>query len=136
MGWVIAVKTWTRISHVEVYRGDGLSYASRDGIGVNVYPLRTSNLGFVRRPMQPFDRDRVAYWFGSVRGQKYDWLGLLCFTLAVRQGSPNKMFCSEMATNLYRAAGLDAVNPDLDADTVAPSEFLQTPALRTIWPGK
>ena len=134
-GLIIAVKTWTWISHVEVYAGDGLSWASRDGIGVNRYPTRYSDLAYVRRPLR-FTRHHffnMGAWFETVRGQKYDWLGLLCFTLAVKQGAKDRMFCSEFALNLYRAAGLNVLAKDCVPDHTAPSEFLQTPALTTVW---
>lgn len=149
MGWVIAVKTWTAISHVEIYTGDLTSVASRDGIGVARYPLRRSNLAYVRRPsckipstniqhpekhqVPGLDFARAMRWFRTVNGQKYDWKGLLCFTLAVHQGSMDRMFCSEFATRWYRKAGFDALAPEINADHVAPSEFVQTPALKTVW---
>lgn len=132
-GLVIALKTWTWIAHVEVYKGGGVSLASRDGIGVNAYPLRTEQLGLVRRPNQFFDLGAALRWFEGVKGQKYDWLGLMCFTLAVRQGAPDRMFCSEFAHRLYRSGGLKVFSNDLDADHTAPAQFDQTPVLDTIW---
>lgn len=139
-GYIIAIKTWTRISHVEVYAGDvpgrgKMSWASRDGLGVNLYPLRTAGLGLVRRPARwsRWQMSRAEDWFRTVRGQKYDWLGLLCFTLAVKQGAKDRMFCSEFALNLYRAAGLEVLAPECVPDHTAPAEFGQTPALRTVW---
>lgn len=135
MGWVIAVKTWTMISHVEVYRGSGTSWASRDGVGVNLYPLRTTGLRYVRRPAK-YEADVAEEYGQACRGQRYDWLGLLCFTLAVRQGSKDRQFCSEFALNLYRRAGVEVLSPDCLPDHTAPSEFLQTPALTTVWRAK
>lgn len=133
-GWIIAIKTWSRACHVEIYRGEGMSVASRNGIGVNIYPLRTTNLLYVRRPVRLLDIDNAMNWFfRAAQGQKYDWLGLLSFYLAVKQGSPNRMFCSEFATRWYREAGVELFNPELDADTIAPAQFDQTVELETIY---
>jgi hypothetical protein len=133
-GWLIAVKTFNRISHVEVYRGEHLSYASRDGVGVGLYRLRRAQLARVLRPAGPFDNAAARRWFWQeADGQKYDWLGLLCFTLAVKQGASDRMFCSEFATRFYRAGGLEPFQPDYDADHVPPSYFLSSGAFTTIW---
>lgn len=122
--WAIRIKTWSRACHVELYAGEGTSLASRNGIGVNRYAYRREGLIRVLRPKPPFDFPRMQAWFETVRGQKYDWLGLLCFTLAVKQGSPDKMFCSEFLTRVYRAGGFEPFQPDADADHIAPSEFM------------
>jgi hypothetical protein len=134
-GWIIAVKTWSsRACHVEVYIGNGESVASRNGIGVGVYPVRTSQLSEVRRPNRPFTYRNAMDWFYlKANGEKYDWLGLLVFWLAVRKGAMDRMFCSEFATRFYRHGGFSVVAPDWDADMVAPAQFLQTPAMDTVW---
>jgi hypothetical protein len=80
------------------------------------------------------DLDAGKIWFfKEANGQKYDWLGLLCFTLAVKQGSPHKMFCSEFATRFDRACGFNAVHPEYDADLVAPGTFLALPDFDHVW---
>lgn len=132
-GWVIAVKTWARFSHVEVYIGNDHVFAART-TGVNRYNLRTDHLGAVLRPFCSPDMDRASAWFYSVaQGQKYDYLGLLCFTLAVRQGDPKKMFCSECVTRLFRNGGIDLVARHWDADRVAPANLLMIPLLELVW---
>lgn len=133
LGWffglVINVKTWSRFSHVEVYAGNGQSFASRDGQGVGLYPFRASELLKVRRPdPEKYTHSRSVRWFETVDGQKYDWLGLLCFTLAVERGSNGKMFCSEFATRWYRNAGLLVFNQEFNADRVSPAQFDQVPS--------
>lgn len=140
--WVIALKTWNKISHVEVALAPGLSAASRNGLGVNIYVFRRSGLAMIRRPLkmpdiaaarkwlcQPYDPDTRT----GILGQKYDWLGLLCFTMAVSQGSPDRMFCSEFATHFYRQLGIDAMASDYPADKVAPAQYEQSPAFTTVW---
>jgi len=131
----ICIKTWCwDACHVEIYAGDGMSMASRNGKGVNLYPFRREQLTYVRRPNMTFNYANGRKWFNDVaRGQKYDWLGLLCFTLAVKQGSPNKMFCSEFWKNFFHETGLDVIAPEWSADATAPAQCRHTPVLTTIW---
>ncbi len=131
-GWLIALKTFNMVSHVEVYAGAGESYASRNGFGVDAYPFRDADLCEVYRPRGGINWPAAADWFQRVRGQKYDWLGLLCFTLAVRQGSPDKMFCSECATRLYRAGGVEPFQAEYDADHVPPAYFRSSAEFKRI----
>lgn len=131
-GWVIAVKTWTKVSHVEAYFGRGWSLGARED-GVNYYRFRQDHLCRILRPTMPFDMPQAMGWFGSVIHQKYDYLGLLCFTLAVRQGAQNKMFCSEWLTRWYRAGSFEAFSPEYDADHIAPAQFLQSPHFKIVW---
>jgi hypothetical protein len=132
--WVIALKTWTKVAHVEIYRGGQKSYASRNGIGVNAYPLRLDGVAAVMRPKQPLDWAAADRWFeDKARGEPYDWLGLLCFALARRGGEKHKMFCSEFATHYYRAAGLVPFDPRWPGVRVPPSFFFVSPAFEAIW---
>jgi hypothetical protein len=128
--WLIQLKTWHRVSHIEVYIGDGYSVAARDGIGVNAYPVREKGLYAVLRPNKPFSLTLATYWFLLVaKGQKYDWKGLLRFASraeVVGNNLDDKMFCSEFAARFYRAGGLDPFNKE-DADAIAPATFLVSP---------
>lgn len=144
LGWIIAIKTWTRLSHVEIYCGEGKSLASRGNKtvncsgeevrGVSLYPLRLADLACVLRPNQPFVFEKGLNWFWSeADGQGYDVLGLLCFTLAVHQGAPDKMFCSEFATRFFRQCDFKVFSESEDADHISPAQFVQTPALDRIW---
>lgn len=123
---LIAVKTWHWVSHCEAYIGDFKSVASRDGKGVGHYDLRVQGLNLVCRPKTPVDIDAAWDWFLTVDGQPYDWAGLSRFLLAGRApfGNNGKMFCSEFLTRFYRAGGYDPFNEYLDADAVAPCNFL------------
>lgn len=130
----ISVKTWSPAVHIEIYAGGMQSVASRNGIGVNLYPYRDKQLIAILRPNIPFNFAKGMNWFYSeAKGQGYDWLGLFCFTLAVKQGSPNKMFCSEFATRFDRECGLHSFHPNWDADKVAPGSFLMSPAFDWVW---
>ena len=120
--------------HVEIYDGDGISTASRNGIGVNKYLFRRADLISVRRAAQAWNYDAAFQWFiSTAKGQKYDWLGLLCFTYAVKQGSPSHMFCSEYATNFAREGGLQLIRPGVSADTVTPNDIDRTATLNDLW---
>ncbi len=133
IGLWIAIKTWAWVSHVEVYAGNGVSYAARVS-GVDAYKFRAEHLAYVLRPIGRFDADRADRWFDVVaKGQKYDFLGLLCFYLARKQGAQDRMFCSELATRYYRAGGHNPFNPLVDADTISPAQFRQSPAFRVVW---
>lgn len=132
-GWLIAIKTWNKVSHVETYLGNGLSAASRDGIGVATYPVRTNGLVMVRRPIRDLNMEAALAWHNQCIGQKYDWKGILVFTLAVKNGSKDKMFCSEHATRFARQGGLEPFSRDYDADRVAPANFLTSGAYYTQW---
>lgn len=132
-GWIIAMKTWHKVSHVEVYSGDGFSVASRDGEGVGIYNYRADGLCAVLRPNGFYHHEAAMRWFDTVDGQKYDWKGILVFSMAVRQGAQDRMFCSEFATRLYRAGGLEPFQTDEDADHIAPFQFLTSPRFDRIW---
>lgn len=131
----IALKTWHQVSHCELYIGKGRSAASRDGLGVTLYPFRSTELAYILRPNAP-TLDWVGFWkwFRSVNGEKYDWWGLVRFAWfkSVGGGNNGKMFCSEFLTRAYRALGVPVFNPDEDADAVAPFEFLVSPNLTPV----
>lgn len=133
---IIRIKTWSYCSHVEVYDGSDMTLASRDGKGVERYKLSHKNLCAVLRP-RGITRDGVEaarQWFETkARGQGYDWLGLLCFSLAVSQGSRYKMFCSEFANSFYNEADVTAFHPGWPSDKVAPGQFLTSPAFDWLW---
>ncbi len=126
-GLLISVKSWHAISHVEIAIGNGESVASRDGKGVNRYPIRSDHVAAVLRPMVPINVAAGLAWFETVKGQGYDWLGLLRFSwrseYVPSRFTDNKQFCSEFATRFYRQAGFDPF-PREDADAVCPFQFL------------
>lgn len=137
VGWVIAVKTWTRVSHIEVYVGEGNSVASRNGIGVGLYPARLTDMAAVLRPISSlFDIKKSMEYFAKVRGQKYDWKDLLIFGLLIKRGDRERQICSEFATNFYEAGGLRICQKEWKADRVSPSLFLFSPVFELIWRDK
>lgn len=121
-GFLISLKTWHRISHVEVVVAPGTAVASRDAKGVNEYPLRWAQLAYVLRPTVPFDLTKAMEYFKTVKGQKYDFFGLLAFYRTKAAASNGKQFCSEFATNFYRAGGLDPFHGER-AEIIPPFYF-------------
>jgi len=150
-GWVfgrlIALKTWHNISHCEVFAGSKerwhnlkgqvwggyASEASRDGLGVDRYPLRLTELAYVLRPIEPdFDWKKGEVWFESVKGQKYDWWGLVRFVRTNMKPSFNRMFCSTFVIRRLRQSGNHPVADTVDADSIAPAGLIDSPTLRVV----
>lgn len=132
-GWIIKVKTWARFSHIEIYIGGNQTVGAREK-GVHVWPLSTEHLGCVLRPDCTPNMEKALEWYYSkADGQKYDYKGLLCFYLAVKQGAQDRQFCSELGTRFYRAGDFWAMAPHWDADRVSPGNFLMVPVFEIIW---
>lgn len=129
-GFIITLKTWHAISHVEVYQGLGISAASREGQGVNYYPLRLKDLAVVMRPKHPYDQVSALAYADLLVGTPYGWWDLLNFlSIHVNQRG---MVCSTFATLILRAAGIPIFN-DEDANLVAPFQFLNSELLEKVW---
>lgn len=143
-GTLIKLKRGEQYSHVEIYAGDGQTVASRNGIGVNQYPIDLNGLAAIYRPTNPaaFSFQKGMEWFTSkdsngkflIKGQGYDWIGLLSFTFAKFQGrNSGKMFCSEFVMRFYRHAGLELFSPITDADAVSPGMLPYSLELKPLW---
>lgn len=129
-GWIIRVKTWHSVSHVEIYLGNGKSSASRDGIGVNIYPLRLDGLTCVMRPKQAFDTQKATAFTKSHAGTPYGWLDLLNFT-GLRIHTKG-IVCSPWVTEVLRNNNIPIFN-DEDSDLIAPFQFLDSELLSIVW---
>lgn len=132
-GTLVTLKTFSSFSHVEIYAGNGLSAASRDGKGVGLYPFRNTELGLVLRPTQKFDLKASVPWLKTVIGEKYDWKGLLRFDKLVPHGMPNRMFCSNFAYRYLRSGGVRLFGDGYDADLVYPGLFPAAKDTTQIW---
>ena len=134
VGWVIAVKTASRVaSHVEVAVKPGIAIAARSE-GVNYYETRWSGLSRVLRPNKPVDIRKALDWFHSnAKGQAYDYLALVRFFTIGKQ-STDKQICSELATRFLRAGAI-GWRPfgGEDADLVAPRDFLKSGDFDVVW---
>jgi hypothetical protein len=132
-GWGIAIKTYTWISHIEVYKGNGWTVASRDGKGVDEYELRDTDVARVLRPTVPCDMAAALRYFRTVQGEKYDFKAILCFLFLSRSGEGNRQICSEFAANFYRHGRLTAFSQHWPADRTAPADFVKSPAFTEIY---
>lgn len=132
---LIKIKTWSRLSHVEIYAGGGTTIASRDGIGVDKYKFTNKNLRAVLRPSVPPELDQESGWDWFVReawGQPYDWVGLLAFFSAKFQGASRRaMFCSEFACRFLKKCKYPIFAGDSDA--ISPGAFWTNAKLELIW---
>lgn len=157
--WAVALKTFTKVSHVEVYIGGELSVASRNGKGVDLYPTRREDIAAVRRPRRvsgdgcrvtdpqyctpaipAFDIERALNWFyygtpdnPKARYQKYGWRTLLSFVLLNSNPIEGHMICSEFAAEFYKAGGYPVFSDDWPSYRTPPSYFLSTRRLTPIW---
>ena len=130
--WIIKVKTWSDVSHVEVALNPNYAITSREGSGVNLYPLTRTNLYAVLRPEAPIDFAAAMQWFGTVKGQPYGyWQALRFFRLG--KENRTKMMCSPCVARWYRAGGFHVFDEGFDASLVSPGMFLASPALTCIW---
>lgn len=131
--WLIKVKTWSRISHVEIYLGNATTWTSR-GDGTQFYPFTSDHLEVVMRPLPECQGDLTAgiAWAKQFIGRPYDTWGLLRF-YRLGKYTTDKMFCSEAVVSFTRAAGCELFNADLEPDAVSPGMFLSSPHLRTVW---
>lgn len=128
-GWLIRLKTWHPIAHCEIYCGNGVSAASRDGLGVNVYPWRNTELVAVLRPTVPFNYPKAFAYITSMIGTPYGWLDLLNFIgIPTDRGG---IICSAFVTNVLRAGGVQIFN-DEPANLIAPFEFLDSELLSKV----
>lgn len=136
VGWVIAVKTASRVaSHVEIAVKPGIAIAARQE-GVDYYETRWSNLSRVLRPNHSVDINKALDWFHkNARGQRYDYLALgRFFIIPGLKQSTDKQICSELATRFLRAGavGWRPFGAE-DADLVAPRDFLKSDEFDLVW---
>lgn len=128
-GWLIRVKTWHPVSHVEMYLGEGISAASRDGQGVARYPFRTDGLIHILRPNVPLDLSKVSAYVDAMNGTPYGWYDLANF--AGFNVNAKGIVCSPFVTNALRAGGVKIFN-DEPANDIAPFQFLTSELLTEI----
>lgn len=132
---LIRLKTGSKYSHCEVYAGNNMAWASRNGEGCYLYCFDARGLVGVYRPITQPNLQKADEWFqSSAKGQKYDWLGLLAFWFARWQGAKNrKMFCSEFVVRFFVEAELPLFASETDADSVSPGMIPLSGNLRKVW---
>jgi hypothetical protein len=120
-GRIIRFHTGHTIGHVEVYLGNGLSSASRNGVGVGLYPYRSDDLAYVWRPKPFFSGPKALNYTVRNKGVPYGWLDLLAFG-GFNVDGPG-IVCSPWATNVYRDQPFDPFNGE-PSKLIAPKDFL------------
>jgi len=148
ISWLIRVKTWSDVNHVEVYIGDGHVVAARAG-GCKVYPVDLKHLHYVWRPRPDVPGQAAVnltaamdwffngaticgYWMPPANGTAYDFLGLFRFFLVGKQ-STTKNFCSELSLRWLRAGGFHPFPTPIDADRVWPGGFIYSVKGDIVW---
>jgi hypothetical protein len=137
MSWLIRIKTFSPISHVEMVAFEGFSYASRDGIGVGTFPFREDGLYAILRlavPLTDFELEALDRAQKAYDGLPYDWLGLFGF-FGPSHGidGQSKAFCSEHIARLFKLAGRPLFGVAYPSDKVSPGMFLACPLLDVVW---
>lgn len=132
-GLITSWKTWSPAVHIELYIGDNVSVASRNGIGVNKYPLRTEQLIAILRPRVPVDLKKGLEWFSqaNVQGRPYGWLDLLHF-----EGFKIKTkgwICSQFVALFDEACAFLPFNPEYFEGSIDPGDYFLSPGLEWHW---
>lgn len=141
---IVAIKTWSIYTHVEIYVGGGQVFASLNprlavgwppwrGGGVGIYPIMPHGLALVRRPVAAPNLPAAMRWAREEAvGQPYDVHGLFNFYQAQRlAGERWGMFCSEAATRWWKRAGVIR-SENTDADQTSPGMLAWTGELRNV----
>ena len=137
MGWAIATKTFHNWAHVEMVWVPQVTSAAARRDGVNLYTMRWDGLGRVLRPPEGFNFGRAVRYFAEVRGQGYDWIGLLAY-FRLGKGKGDRQFCSELCTTLMRAGWPAHTVPDIfngeDSRIIPPYYFpCLAHAMTVVW---
>lgn len=131
--YAIKIKTWSPVSHSEIYIGNGKTIGSRNGIGVGTYDIKLDGLAYILRPINEPDMDTMLAWHNKQIGQKYDWFGILRF-FTLGKPSLDKQFCSEHNARAYMTQNnVRLFSSKWDSDLISPGDFLKSPSLEMVW---
>lgn len=119
------------VGHVEVYAGNGFSWASRNGIGVNLYPFRQDGLVEVRSLVASFDVAAASAYFATVKGAPYGWRDNLA-DIGIRLGG-NGLNCSHFATLITNAGRCPQFDESFPAQEIKPRDFQLSRESVTLW---
>lgn len=116
-------------SHVEIYLGLGESFASRDWIGTDIYPLRERGLIGYLTPQFDVNVERLRTCAREQSGKPYDFGAIWSFFTLGRNGanSNGKDICSEAVVNVLRCSGHEPFRADVPAAAISPASFLLSP---------
>lgn len=133
----IEFRTAAWAAHVEgiVYvSGPIITAASRNGVGVGRYDLRTKGLQAVLRPKVQFDLSPGIAWMNrlSPEQKKYGWIELTNCLLPWRVNAAGQ-FCSQFWTNFLRRCNFDPFSDTFDSAKVTPRDFLESNDFTVVW---
>jgi hypothetical protein len=139
--WLIGFRTWSDVAHVEVYRGNQTAFASRNGVGVNVYPFRAEGLRYVLRPRRPFHLQPAIEYANFMRGTRYGFFELLAFylfpnwiiRLLEKCFGGRGIVCSPYANYIETHGGVECFAWHYPENRIAPSYYLISPAFKMVW---
>jgi hypothetical protein len=140
VGYLISLKTWTLLSHAEVYIGGGRCIGARIE-GVAFYTERVDKyLRFIRRPFMPEGKqfDAVAAYkaVSDTIGKPYDVSAFWAFFNPWEKHRKVGRICSVVTTAYLEGGGCQVFNPEVSPDDISPAQLWQTPSLSTIWERK
>lgn len=125
-GSLICIKTFSTVSHSEIYIGEDKTIASRESDGVNTYYLMLERLKFIVRPPRQPNMEAMLKWHTSVLGAGYDFWGLFAF-YNLGHGDTHRYICSEHTMLAMRAGGVEFFSWATDPQKVSPGMFLTSP---------
>lgn len=112
------------VAHIEVYAGNGTSWASRNGVGCGqtTWPFRLEGLAVVRRPVQFFDGAKAEQSFETkLKGQPYGF-----GDIEANIGLPDNgkgVDCSHAAAILCEDAGAPQFDSSYPKSKITPEHF-------------
>jgi hypothetical protein len=119
---VIELKEGDDIAHIEIYMGNNVSWASRNGIGVNAYPFRPEGLKYVLRPIGHFNEEVATSWFNDgVKGLPYGF-GDILESINIKNNLKG-VDCSHFAASLLEIAQVPLFNSWYPKNKITPRDF-------------
>jgi len=123
------IKWWTNSQyyHAEIVIGD--VWVESSGEGVHMHSLRPlkDTYDYIDVDVD-VEEERYRYvmdWIHSIRGAKYDYLGiLLSQVIRARIDDPNRWFCSELTTKVLQMFRVSEVK-GLAPNTISPGDLAE-----------
>jgi hypothetical protein len=129
---IIEWKTGDNVAHIEVYVGNGLAWASRNGVGVNEYPFRDTGLVYVRRPKLLPDMIEARKWFeDGVRHLPYGFCDILA-TMNIKS-SGRGVDCSHFVAAFCEIAGCSQFDASYPKNKITPRDFKTSFESLQVW---
>lgn len=133
IGVWIAIKTWTWLSHVEVYHGSGMVIAARPE-GVNIYPVRLDKYLYAVRRVKGVFYDQGAFEaVETYLGKPYEKIGLMWFYNPWAKHVQTTRICSSIVNRYLIGGGAMCFNPLVPDSRIAPAQLWQTAVLSNFW---